>query len=126
MTEQERKICGYVRALDKALRFLAGDEKKEVLERTLKWQSTPSVLPVEWDQFDMDDETEPRRRYAMEASGEIALAAVRTVFNNNSPKEAAAVLFRKGGLLRELDGLPGIRVDWKRCEAIIREAEESW
>jgi hypothetical protein len=44
--------------------------------------------------------------------------------SRNSPEEVAALLFHNNWLPHYLKGLPGIKVDLKRCEAIAEQGEE--
>jgi hypothetical protein len=67
-----------------------------------------------------DKERAPDLHPQHEASSVMIQVLVRSIINNNSKQAAAAILFR-GRLADYLDGLPGIKVDRKKCVAMTKE-----
>jgi hypothetical protein len=105
-----------------ALRRLIGGEEERQCTGPLKF----------WTFSDIDLAEFKYWRAEKEAARLIIRVLVRSITNNHSKDDAARVLFREhrmgtgsGWLPDYLDGLPGVTVDLKRCQAIADANEKS-
>jgi hypothetical protein len=127
MIHADEHVAVWFAALEDVLFCVPRDFRLEALRRLIsseeERQSADSLRV--WTVSDFDPAEFKFWHAEKEAASLIIQVLVRSITNNHSKDDAARVLFREhrmgtgsGWLPDYLDGLPGITVDLKRCQAI--------
>jgi len=123
----DQNVAVWFAALEDVLFCVPRDFRLEVLRRLISSEEERLVAgPLRfWTFSDIDAAEFKYWRAEKEAASLIVQVLVRSITNNHSRDDAAKVLFREHHmgtgsrwLPDYLDGLPGIKVDLKRCQAI--------
>jgi hypothetical protein len=125
-TADERMIAVWFKAMQNVLFCAPPAVRLELLNRLTAREIERTEKPIRLISLaDFDPAMFENRHAEKEAASVIIQVLVRSITNNHSPDDAAKVLFREhrrgtgsGWLPDYLDGLPGIRVDLKRCATI--------
>jgi hypothetical protein len=130
----DEHVVVWLAALEDVLFCIPRDFRLEALRRLISSEEKrQSAGPLRFWTFSDIDLAEFKYWHAeKEAASLMIQVLVRSITNNHSRDNAAKVLFREhrmgtgsGWLPDYLDGLPGITVDLKRCQAIADANEKS-
>jgi hypothetical protein len=123
---KERNISVWFEALENVLFCVPPAFRLEVLRRLMASETERQEKPIQFLSFsDLELIDFTNRHAAEEAVSLIIQVLVRSITSDHSPDDAAKVLFREhrmgtgsGWLPDYLNGLPGVRVNLKRCRTI--------
>jgi hypothetical protein len=127
MIHADENVAVWSAALEDVLFCVPRNLRLEALRRLISSEEErQSAGPLRfWTVADLDAAEFKYWHAEKEAASLIIQVLVRSITNNHSEADAARVLFREhrggtgsGWLPDYLDGLPGITVDLKRCQAI--------